>query len=104
MAIGAVEHWLGKIERMMTQSLFDKTKNAFNIYPENGIYRDEWLFHTAAQPILTIDMVMWTKGVEAAIYEMMKGKNANALKEYDAFSTLQLQQMIKLVRSPLKPL
>jgi hypothetical protein len=49
-------------------------------------------------------MVMWTKGVEAAIYEMMKGKNANALKEYDAFSTLQLQQMIKLVRSPLKPL
>jgi hypothetical protein len=41
MAIGAVEHWLGKIERMMTQSLFDKTKNAFNIYPENGIYRDE---------------------------------------------------------------
>ena len=29
MAIGPVEHWLRKIEEMMTQSLFDQTKNAW---------------------------------------------------------------------------
>ena len=33
MAIGAVEHWLTRIESMMTQSLYDITKNAVNIYP-----------------------------------------------------------------------
>jgi dynein heavy chain, axonemal len=75
-AEGGVEFWLTKIEKMMTTSLYDKTKNAFYTYPENGIERSHWLFHTAAQPILTIDMVMWTKGCEEAIYEIMKGKNA----------------------------
>jgi len=45
---------------------------------------------------------MWTKGVEASIYEIMKGKNASALKEYLDFSTKQINAMIKLVRGNLK--
>ena len=88
----------------MCQSLYDQTKNAIKIYPENGIYRDEWLFHAAAQVIITVDMVMWTKGVEAAIFEIMKGKNAGALKEFLDFSTKQLKEMINLVRGNLKGL
>jgi len=48
MAVGPVEDWLGKIEYMMAQSLYDITKNAIKVYPDNGIFRDEWLFHTAA--------------------------------------------------------
>jgi len=75
-AEGGVEFWLTAIEKMMTQSLYDKTRIAVNLYPENGIERSQWLFHTAAQPILTVDMIMWTKGVEEAIYEIMKGKNS----------------------------
>lgn len=45
---------------------------------------------------------MWTKGVEASIYEIMKGKNASALKEYLDFSGKQIGAMIKLVRGSLK--
>jgi hypothetical protein len=79
---GNVEFWLTKIEQMMTQSLYDKTKYAINEYPEDGISRTDWLMHSNSQTILTVDMVMWTKGVEEAIYEIMRGKNSQALKEF----------------------
>ena len=36
---------------------------------------------------LTVDMVFWTQGVEAALQEIMKGKNAGALKEENEFLT-----------------
>jgi dynein heavy chain, axonemal len=75
-AEGGVEFWLTDIEKMMTQSLYENTRNAVACYPENGIERSQWLFHTNAQSILTVDMIKWTEGVEAAIYEIMKGKNA----------------------------
>ena len=81
-AQGAVEHWLTKIEFMMTQSLYDLTKNAWKIYPTDGTKRDDWLFHTGAQPILTIDMVMWTFTSDKAINDVMKGKNRQALTEH----------------------
>ena len=35
MAIGPVEFWLLQIEQMMTQSLYDATKNALKQYPED---------------------------------------------------------------------
>jgi dynein heavy chain len=44
---------------------------------------------------------MWTQGVEAAIYEIMKGKNSQGLKEFLDFSDKQLKNMIKLVRGKL---
>lgn len=103
-AEGGVEFWLTDIEHMMTQSLYDQTKTAFHSYPENGIERADWLFHCGSQPILTIDMVMWTAGCEAAIYEIMQGKNSQALKEFYEFSDKQLKNMIKLVRGKLTPL
>ena len=43
-AEGGVEFWLTDIENMMTQSLYDQTKEAFMTYPENGIERADWLF------------------------------------------------------------
>ena len=49
-------------------------------------------------------MVKWTEGVEVAIYEIMKGKNSSALKEFLEFSDKQLKNMIKLVRMKLEPL
>lgn len=103
-AEGGVEFWLTDIEKMMTQSLYDATKNAVNIYPSNGLERAEWLFHCGAQPILTVDMIMWTRNCESAIYEIMQGKNSQALKEFLDFSDKQLKNMIKLVRGKLNPL
>ena len=49
-------------------------------------------------------MVMWTQGCENAIYEIMQGKNSQALKEFYDFSDKQLKNMIKLVRGKLNPL
>ncbi len=54
-AEGGVEFWLTDIQNAMIQALYDCTKTAFETYPENGIVRDQWLFTTAAQPILTVD-------------------------------------------------
>lgn len=86
MAIGAVEHWLTKIEYGMTQSLYECTKKALYDYPVDGTKRDEWLFTTAAQAILTIDMLKWTENVEIHIRMIMKGEDSNALKVFLDFS------------------
>mmetsp|Transcript_17277 Transcript_17277/g.12262 ORF Transcript_17277/g.12262 Transcript_17277/m.12262 type:complete len:203 (+) Transcript_17277:992-1600(+) len=84
-AHGAVEFWLSNIEKMMRKTLYDATKNAFEIYPEDGRHRADWLFHSAAQPALTIDMVMWTQGCVDAIAEIAKGTNRSALAEFLTF-------------------
>jgi len=47
-AVGAVEDWLSRIEKMMNQSLYDFTKKAFHEYPDDGTKRDKWLFKYAA--------------------------------------------------------
>jgi dynein heavy chain len=86
---------------MMIKSLFDVTKKSLVEYPSNGIERNEWLFNYAAQPVITIDQVMWTSGVTAAIQEIMRGKNKKALEEFLVFSDLQIEKMVDLVRSDL---
>jgi len=103
-ARGPVEEWLGRIEDMMRQSLYDITKDGLDEYPENGLLRDEWLFERCAQTVLTVDQVVWTAGVTAAIEEIMKGKNKKALEEFFAFSTAQINAMVALVRGTLTPL
>ena len=101
MAVGPVEYWLKNIESMMTQSLYDQTKNAVHQYPEDITQRDEWLFNYPAQPVLTVDMIMWTKGVTAAITEIQSGLSESALKEWQDKANKQLDAMIKLVRGQL---
>lgn len=81
-AEGNVEFWLKDIERMMITTLWDITKKSLVEYPTNGIERNQWLFDYPAQPVITIDQVMWTTGVTAAITEIMKGKNRKALEEF----------------------
>lgn len=103
-AVGAVEDWLGKIEAMMRQSIYDITKSAFQQYPSDGTQRDEWLFNYAAQPVLTIDMVYWTAGVTHAIMEIQSGRENDALKSFRNFSENQLKAMIRLVRGNLNAL
>ena len=44
MAEGPVEHWLQKIQDMMIKTLYDITKKSYDVYPVNGLLRDEWLF------------------------------------------------------------
>ena len=104
MAIGPVETWLKNIESMMTQSLYDQSRMAVQQYPEDITKRDKWLFDYPAQPVLTIDMVMWTKGVEEAINEIQSGLSESALKEWLVKTNGQLDAMIVLVRGELTAL
>jgi dynein heavy chain len=103
-ARGAVEDWLGEIERRMRSTLFDETKSSLEAYPENALERSTWLFDSCAQAILTVDQVCWTAGVTAAIEEISKGKNKKALEEFFAFSVAQINAMVTLVRGDLTAL
>jgi hypothetical protein len=47
-AKGAVEYWLGNIEKMMRKTLYDETKSQKENYPEDPLQRDEWFFKTSA--------------------------------------------------------
>jgi hypothetical protein len=47
-AQGAVEDWLGRIAKMMNQSLYDITRKAFMEYPDDGTKREKWLLTYAA--------------------------------------------------------
>ena len=100
-AEGNVEFWLSNIEKMMVKSLYDLTKKAWQEYPEDGRKRNHWLFDYPAQPVLTIDQVMWTNGCQSAISEIEKGKNKRALEEFRDFSNEQINAMVGLVRGEL---
>mmetsp|Transcript_11712 Transcript_11712/g.17853 ORF Transcript_11712/g.17853 Transcript_11712/m.17853 type:complete len:332 (-) Transcript_11712:8215-9210(-) len=104
LAQGPVEFWLSDIESMMRKTLFDITKNALETYPEDGRKRDEWLFASCAQCILTGDQVTWTSGVTNAIQEVMKGKNKKSIEEFLEFSIEQINAMVSLVRGELNQL
>ena len=56
-ARGPVEDWLNKIEDMMRKTLYDITKKSLESYPEDGTQRDDWLFESCAQCILTVDQI-----------------------------------------------
>lgn len=43
-AVGNVEYWLTNIEEMMRASLYDLSKKALMLYPENGLDRRSWFF------------------------------------------------------------
>ena len=103
-AEGPVEHWLSKIEAMMIQTLYDRTKMALSQYPADGTQRDEWLFSFCAQPILTIDMVTWTANATQAIETVGGGTDAQALAKFLQFSDKQLNNMINLVRTKITKL
>jgi len=104
MAVGPVEFWLKQIESMMTQSLYDQTKAAWKNYPKDITQRDEWFFNFPAQPVLTIDMVMWTAGVTEALSEIQSGVSETALKDWQQKANAQLDAMIRLVRGDLNSL
>lgn len=69
-ARGNVEFWLTNIEHMMRKTLFDVAKYSRENYPEDGRYRDEWLFSACAQCIIVVDQTKWTEGVTQAIFDI----------------------------------
>jgi dynein heavy chain len=71
-------------------------------YPQNGLERDTWFFEYPSQPISTVDQIVWTNGVFAAVQAIASGANKNALTEFLTFSKAQIESMVDLVRTNLK--
>ena len=71
-------------------------------YPQNGLERDAWFFEYPSQPISTVDQIVWTNGVFAAVQAIASGANKNALTEFLTFSKAQIESMVDLVRTNLK--
>jgi dynein heavy chain len=108
-AEGAVEVWLLNFERAMRQTLYDRSKNAYESYPktlQESINRKEWLWGFPAQVVIAIDQVLWTSNVTVALISMEGGnenipQNSKAMEEFLAFSLKQIDAMVELVRAPL---
>ena len=100
-AEGNVEFWLMNIERMMVRSLYDITRQAHEEYPDRATPRNDWLFSYPAQPVLTIDQVRWTDGVEEALTMIKGGRDKKALDGFLEFSNGQINQMVDLVKTNL---
>jgi dynein heavy chain len=93
-AKGAVEKWLGEVEKMMIQSvrkIIEKSLLAYTSKP-----RHEWVLDWPGQVVLCSSQVFWTQEVERAIQDGKKG-----LKELSKQLDLELKEIIKLVRGDL---
>ena len=66
-AAGAVDLWLGVVERTMKSSLHGIMRDTYEAYPKQR--REQWFFEFPAQCISTVDMIYWTSEVENAIAE-----------------------------------
>ena len=102
-ATGAVETWLGAVERMMKLSLYDDARACINSM-RAGTPMADWTFGFAAQSILMIGQIAWTSGVETALARAHDNGDKAALPQYNADWVGKIQQMVVLVRGQLSPL
>mmetsp|Transcript_44767 Transcript_44767/g.87731 ORF Transcript_44767/g.87731 Transcript_44767/m.87731 type:complete len:3997 (-) Transcript_44767:184-12174(-) len=98
---GNVETWLTEIEIRMQQTMRSCNKACLEDYPTNGLERTEWLFKWPVQPVLCIDMIMWTKNAHEALENIENGSNPNAMKDFMVFSRKQINGMVEVVRGNL---
>jgi dynein heavy chain len=85
---GAVENWLGDVERMMFNSVRKQVMDACESYPKTK--RTEWVLQWPGQVTLAGDQVYWTKETAEAI-------SAGKLAEYRATCHQQLLDVTELV-------
>ena len=104
-AVGNVENWLGDVESMMRTTLYDISKACLAAYPsyEEARNRDEWLFGYPAQPIISVDQIMWSTNVERCIREVGNG-DRDAMQRFLDYSIEQIETMVALVRGELTKL
>ena len=93
---GNVEKWMLEIESMMITSLKDLAKSAIASYPNTQ--RTEWSKMYPGQIVLCISQIFWTTEVEQAIKEFEQ----NGLEEYIKILQTQIEDIVQMVRKPLK--
>ncbi|KAL8017811.1 putative bromodomain, AAA+ ATPase domain, dynein heavy chain region D6 P-loop [Plasmopara halstedii] len=104
-AKGPVESWLSDVEKAMRTSLYEDGVKALMNYPvEDAIDRQDWLFGYAAQMIILVDQVFWTRNVTEAIVQVENGTDIHAVDSFLQFSLKQIDGMVQLVRGSLTKL
>jgi dynein heavy chain len=81
---------------MMITSLKDLAKSAIASYPNTQ--RTEWSKMYPGQIVLCISSIFWTTEVEQAI----KDYEQNGLEEYIKILQTQIEDIVQMVRKPLK--
>ncbi|KAI8840277.1 hypothetical protein BC829DRAFT_446998 [Chytridium lagenaria] len=93
-AKGAVEKWLGAVERGMLESIKSIVEEAYHAYPTKP--REQWVLDWPGQVVLCVSSIFWTMGMERAILQGKKG-----LEEFCAQLNAELAEVITLVRGDL---
>ncbi|TYZ58010.1 hypothetical protein PybrP1_003505 [[Pythium] brassicae (nom. inval.)] len=104
-AAGPVEAWLVEVEKAMRASLYEDGVKALLQYPvEDAIDRRAWLFGYAAQVVILVDQVFWTRNVTEALSQVERSLDAGAVESFLQFSLKQIDGMVQLVRGALSKL
>ncbi|KAJ3210279.1 Dynein heavy chain 7, axonemal [Dinochytrium kinnereticum] len=93
-AKGAVEKWLGGVERGMLESVKSIVEEAYYAYPTKP--REQWVLDWPGQVVLCVSSIYWTIGMEKAIAQGKKG-----LEDFCAQLNSELAEIITLVRGDL---
>ena len=99
---GPVEGWMLNLEKEMRCTLYDETKAALQAYTDEKMC--QWFFEFPSQEILTIEQVIWTHSIDAALRSMEKGEAPDALAKYCKKFNAQILEMVALVRGHLSVL
>lgn len=99
---GAVESWFNDLVTVMQDTLRQKVLDAVESSALWSIdcARHVWVFDYPAQVALLGSQIVWTEEVESALEEFENGAE-DAIKKYWDVSTVQLEELIKLVQGEL---
>lgn len=99
-AKGAVENYLNELEFKMRESLhiiLEQAKATSELWDNNEMPRDEWLFKYNAQISLLTTQIVWTDDVTRAFDELGAGSE-NAMKDCKTLIEERIESLIKQVR------
>lgn len=87
-----VEDWMGEVEDMMRQSV--RNELLISVQKYKTTKRTQWVCNHPGQCVLNGSQIEWTSEVETAI-------NGHAIDKYFEKLTVQLNDLVELVRQPL---
>lgn len=87
-----VEDWMGEVEDMMRQSV--RNELLISVQKYKTTKRTQWVCNHPGQCVLNGSQILWTTEVEEAI-------NSKAIDKYFEKLTIQLNDLVELVRQPL---
>eukprot|EP00767_Chilomastix_cuspidata_P004259 gnl/Chilomastix_cuspidata/4391.p1 GENE.gnl/Chilomastix_cuspidata/4391~~gnl/Chilomastix_cuspidata/4391.p1 ORF type:complete len:5137 (+),score=567.95 gnl/Chilomastix_cuspidata/4391:1094-15412(+) len=95
---GPIENWMLNVQKAMLLAVWTVIKRG--VFEHGHFDRDEWIKKTHGQVTLTSSKIWWTWYVEDAFRKVRKG-NPHAMKQLSKRLSNQIQDLTKMVRSPL---